>query len=141
MLMQSNIEGKNKSMADSHKSVKKHRFRAFTAVSGRSSADEGWTDTNAYWKILWILWLLGKESSWIDFFAVSFVVDIESRRDARLLFAYHNGTHFYQTEGCCLLYLNSNYVNSLKSFFVKKSYIYKYNRYKKTHKEGQHLIR
>ena len=67
----------------------------------------------------------------MDFFAVSFVVDIESRRDARLLFAYHNGTLFYQTEGCCLLYLNSNYVNSLKSFFVKKSYIYKYNRYKK----------
>ena len=54
MLMQSNMEGKKrkKSMADSHKSVKKRRFRAFTAVSGRSSADEGWTDTNAYWKIL-----------------------------------------------------------------------------------------
>ena len=43
----------------------------------------------------------------MDFFAVSFVVDIESRRDVRLLFAYHNGTHFYQTEGCCLLYLAS----------------------------------
>ena len=27
-------------------------FQAFTAVSGSSSAEEGWTDTNACWETL-----------------------------------------------------------------------------------------
>ena len=31
----------------------------------------------------------------MDFFAVSFVVDIESHRDAQLLFTYFNGADYY----------------------------------------------
>ena len=38
--------------ADSKASSSKHRSETFTAVSGSSSAEEGYTDTNAYWKAL-----------------------------------------------------------------------------------------
>ena len=48
---------------------------AFTAVSGSSSAEEGWTDNNAYWETLGILSLLRKSPPWMNFFAASLVVD------------------------------------------------------------------
>ena len=60
--------------------------------------------------------------SWIDFFAVSFVVDIEQHSDAFLL----NGADY-----CTKLQLivHSNDVNSLKTICFEKSYKLKY--YKK----------
>ena len=54
---------KKSTMADSNATlVKKRLFQAYTAVSGCSSAEEDWTDTNAYWEILRILSILRKES-------------------------------------------------------------------------------
>ena len=58
-----------------HISIKKCVFQAFTTVVGRSSAEEGCTDTNTYWKTLWILSLLRKESL-LDGFLVDMDINI-----------------------------------------------------------------
>ena len=42
-------------------SIKKHLFQAFSAISGYLFAEEGCTDTIAYWKTLWIPSLLRME--------------------------------------------------------------------------------
>ena len=61
-----------------HKSIKKRIFQAFISVSGSSSAEQGSTDTNACWKMLWILSLFGK-NPFLDGFLSLFV---DSHRDA-----------------------------------------------------------
>ena len=73
------------------------RLDRHQCLLGSSSAEEGWTDTNAYWEApllrkarqtpmftwkhseLFRSW--ERSHSWMDFFAVSFVVDIESCKD------------------------------------------------------------
>ena len=45
-------KGGKLTMALAIATVKKHLFQAYTAVSGSSSAEEGCTDTNAYWEAL-----------------------------------------------------------------------------------------
>ena len=50
----------------------------------------------------------------MNFFTVSFVVDIERCSDAWLLFAYLN-----EADCICIM-------KSLKSLFIKKKYIYSY---------------
>ena len=56
----------------------------------------------------------------MDFFAVSFVVGIDSCKDARLLLAYLNGADAYTKLQLILFEFND--MNSLKSLFLKKSY-------------------
>ena len=53
-------------------------FQAFAAASGSSSAEQGYTENNAHLEnTLNPLALEKKSRSWMDFFAVSFVADIE----------------------------------------------------------------
>ena len=55
----------------------------------------------------------------MGFFAVSFVVDIESRRDEKLLFAYINASmELILIPNCSLIQLHSNDKKSLKSLFL-----------------------
>ena len=50
----------------------------------------------------------------MDFFAVSFIVDMSNEAMNLLLFAYLNGADCYTN-----LYLHSNDMDSLKSLFLK----------------------
>ena len=88
------------------------------AVSGSSSTEEGWTDTNAYRKTLGILSFLRRSRTWRDFFAVSFVVDIES-------FCLHTPMKLILIPNCSILYLHSN-----DKFILENIYSYEYNYYK-----------
>ena len=68
-------------MADSYETHKKCLFQAIKVISGYSSTENSWTDSNVYWETLWILSHLRKGHSWMDSFAGSRIVDIDSCRD------------------------------------------------------------
>ena len=69
--------------------------RAFTAISEISSAKEDCIDAIAHWRTLNPFALEKGVAPGMDFFAASFVVEIESHRVTTPLFAYLNGADSY----------------------------------------------